>query len=46
MRHFQVLMLGLLTAITFELGLVIVKLPTPTVLATAPSTYTPEDPQR
>jgi hypothetical protein len=44
MRHFQVLMLALLAAITFELGLVIIKFPTPTVQATAPSTYIPEDP--
>ncbi len=36
MRHFQVLMVALLTAITFELGLMIVKLPTPAVQAQVP----------
>ncbi len=33
MRYFQVLALTLLTAIALELGLIIVKLPTPTVLS-------------
>ncbi len=44
MRYFQALLLVLLTAITLELGLVITKLPTPTVQAQAPSTNLPEDP--
>jgi len=44
MRTFQVLLLALLTAIMFELGLVVIKLPTPAVRAAAPSTYIPEDP--
>ncbi len=45
MRMFQVLLLTLLVVITFELGLLIVKLPIPAVQATVPSsTYIPEDP--
>ena len=46
MKTFHVLLLALLVAITFELGLLIVKLPIPAVQATVPpsTTYVPEDP--
>ena len=48
MRQFQMLVVVLLTAITVELALVVIKLPTPPLQA-APSppnsaTFTPEDP--
>jgi hypothetical protein len=46
MKHFQVLLLTLLTAITFELGSIVAKLPTPEAHAAPPAVYGPalEDP--
>jgi hypothetical protein len=40
MKHFQVLLLALVTMITFELGLLMIKFPTPAARA-GPSTADP-----
>ncbi len=47
MRHFQVLALTVLTVIAVELGLIVIKLPTPTVQAevSAPSALPPLTPE-